>query len=869
MKKLSLSALFVCTTLSMSQLTACQTPNTSQNQSQYGALKFQVAWPTESTGFKTQAIPDKTTKIEIHISGEKLDQPIIETLTRSGGDDKKIISLPEGRKVVKVSAMDTEGTVLALHTQTVTIKGGKNHQLIMDLEPLDQPSVEPSISPTPELKNPLTGGNNTNSTGSGLQPLPPNQPNPAPAPNPTEPANNNNPTTQPPPTNTTTPVNTSTTTTTTTTTTTSGSSNSSSSSSSSSSITSKTPLITSITPSNAAPGTTVTIVGTDLDGVSAVIFNNGASASTFSVNSNTEIIATLPATAISGPVTVSNGTNSSAFTGFSINHDLSKLYISEIFAHNDTATQRQYVKLKNLGNSTIDASGAHLYYTDEGGALAHYAIPVGSPQLPVGGELIISINTDPFPGGTNEIYTGDAGHNPMLSNLSQTTEVYLCKDSPCNDMVRYMAFGDSGGGPSQAVAIAAGLWSGTPEPNTPAITTITGSFNTTNFMVNNGLIFNSGDQVAIQTSSGERRERTINVANSTDITIISSLNETIQGSNDSDGNSNSGIRLNQTGLFSTTDQVILRDNNSVSRTVASVSSTRVQLTNPIDTDVDALSTGSGTSAAAGPILTNYSIAGTFPPIKTGDEVRLKTIPLSQAGHGITRQVTSANFNAGQSRHQILINNYFEKVDFQTNQLGTGSAVDLTMASLPTGFATNQNWGGQENKSFNVEGFAGNNVTLDNNLSECAVNGGSGNGNAGTPVIVSSCTVSGVMLKDGDRIVSNDSPLLGQAVNINSPGGITGTWPSGPINIVLQGPNFSAPPTATTLILAAPSGGFMELVPDGDGGNEDHLITIPKSGLLHLLPQGGFVKHKKSIVFTGAVTDIQLDNTYFEYGSPTL
>jgi uncharacterized protein (TIGR03437 family) len=55
-------------------------------------------------------------------------------------------------------------------------------------------------------------------------------------------------------------------------------------------------------PSSGAPGSTVTLAGTGLTGSTEVTFN-GVSAS-FHVVSDTQITATVPATATSGPITV-------------------------------------------------------------------------------------------------------------------------------------------------------------------------------------------------------------------------------------------------------------------------------------------------------------------------------------------------------------------------------------------------------------------------------------------------------------------------------------------------------------------------------------------------------------------------------------
>lgn len=77
------------------------------------------------------------------------------------------------------------------------------------------------------------------------------------------------------------------------------------------------PTVTSFNPATGTLGSTVTITGTGFTWATAVQFG-GASATTFTINSNTSITATVPATAISGVVSVINpsgtGASSSVYT---------------------------------------------------------------------------------------------------------------------------------------------------------------------------------------------------------------------------------------------------------------------------------------------------------------------------------------------------------------------------------------------------------------------------------------------------------------------------------------------------------------------------------------------------------------------------
>jgi hypothetical protein len=76
------------------------------------------------------------------------------------------------------------------------------------------------------------------------------------------------------------------------------------------------PGITSFTPTGGAVGTSVTITGTTFTGAMSVKFNGMSAA--FSVNSTTEITATVPANAITGPISVTTpggtGTSAANFT---------------------------------------------------------------------------------------------------------------------------------------------------------------------------------------------------------------------------------------------------------------------------------------------------------------------------------------------------------------------------------------------------------------------------------------------------------------------------------------------------------------------------------------------------------------------------
>lgn len=63
------------------------------------------------------------------------------------------------------------------------------------------------------------------------------------------------------------------------------------------------PYIISLDPATGLPGTHVTIGGMNFTGVSRVVFSEGRAAN-FKVNSDTEILTTVPQGTISGPISV-------------------------------------------------------------------------------------------------------------------------------------------------------------------------------------------------------------------------------------------------------------------------------------------------------------------------------------------------------------------------------------------------------------------------------------------------------------------------------------------------------------------------------------------------------------------------------------
>ena len=128
------------------------------------------------------------------------------------------------------------------------------------------------------------------------------------------------------------------------------------------------PAINSFTPSGGAVGTVVTMSGRNFAGVTAVRFN-GFDATTFTVDSLTEITATVPTTATTGLVTVvtPRGTANSS-TNFTVVQ--SPVLISQIYGAggNSGATYNSdYVELYNRSDSSVNLSGWSVQYAGAGG----------------------------------------------------------------------------------------------------------------------------------------------------------------------------------------------------------------------------------------------------------------------------------------------------------------------------------------------------------------------------------------------------------------------------------------------------------------------------------------------------------------------
>ncbi len=132
------------------------------------------------------------------------------------------------------------------------------------------------------------------------------------------------------------------------------------------------PTLTSIAPTAELPGTTVTLTGSGFTGATGVSFN-GTAATSFTVVSNTQITATVPVGATSGPVTVGNANGTSggaAFTVYGVYNAATNTCAAATGIVSTGSGQWQYLlaggqvvlALNDLGN-TLGAVSANLIVT--------------------------------------------------------------------------------------------------------------------------------------------------------------------------------------------------------------------------------------------------------------------------------------------------------------------------------------------------------------------------------------------------------------------------------------------------------------------------------------------------------------------------
>jgi hypothetical protein len=128
------------------------------------------------------------------------------------------------------------------------------------------------------------------------------------------------------------------------------------------------PGISSLSPTSGAVGSVVTITGSNFAEVTNVRFN-GFEAATFTVDSLTQITATVPSTANTGPVTVVTANRGTA-TGPSFTVTQAPVLISQVYGaggNTGALLNADYVELYNRSDAAVNLSGWSVQYASASG----------------------------------------------------------------------------------------------------------------------------------------------------------------------------------------------------------------------------------------------------------------------------------------------------------------------------------------------------------------------------------------------------------------------------------------------------------------------------------------------------------------------
>jgi hypothetical protein len=143
------------------------------------------------------------------------------------------------------------------------------------------------------------------------------------------------------------------------------------------------PSIMSFTPTSGAAGTTVTISGSGFTGATAVTFKGAAA--TFTLNSATQITATVPSGASSGPISVSTpaGTATSS-TSFSVTSGTSVASISSFSPSSGTTGTTVTISGSGFtGATALTFNGAAAAFTVNSASQITATVPSGASSGPI------------------------------------------------------------------------------------------------------------------------------------------------------------------------------------------------------------------------------------------------------------------------------------------------------------------------------------------------------------------------------------------------------------------------------------------------------------------------------------------------------
>ena len=146
----------------------------------------------------------------------------------------------------------------------------------------------------------------------------------------------------------------------------------------------KVPAITSFSPTGGGPGSVATITGSGFAGASAVIFQGAAA--TFTVNSDTQIMAAVPAGATSGPLTVATAYGSATSSGSYVvdTSQAPRLVISQIYGaggNSGAVYKFDFIAVYNAGNAAADLNSCAVQYAGATGT-TWQATPLRGILLP-------------------------------------------------------------------------------------------------------------------------------------------------------------------------------------------------------------------------------------------------------------------------------------------------------------------------------------------------------------------------------------------------------------------------------------------------------------------------------------------------------
>jgi hypothetical protein len=139
------------------------------------------------------------------------------------------------------------------------------------------------------------------------------------------------------------------------------------------------PTVSGFSPASGAVGSTVTITGSAFTGATAVKFN-GTASTTYTVNSGTQITATVPSGATSGPIAVTTAAGTGTSTSnFSVTATVAAPTISSFSPNHGPAGTTVTIKGTNLsGASAVSFGGASTSPTFVSATQVRAAVPSGA-----------------------------------------------------------------------------------------------------------------------------------------------------------------------------------------------------------------------------------------------------------------------------------------------------------------------------------------------------------------------------------------------------------------------------------------------------------------------------------------------------------